>query len=116
MIEMKDKDLVCQFIVLDNTLKLLTKELEAVENSKIKIKNPHINFILLKIDNAHKELRNLHKQLKCRGIHIQEMKRDELNVEYPFTCRGYFDIQIMKKNVLKNNVIIKIIELYKLGY
>lgn len=116
MIEMKDKDLVCQFIVLDNTLKLLTKELEAVEKSKIKIKNPHINYILVKIDNAHKELQNLYKQLKNRGIHIQEMRKDDFNVEYPFTCRGYFDIQIMQRDALKNNVLTKIIELYKLGY
>lgn len=112
MIEPEDKNLVCQFIVLDNTLRLLTKELDAVERSNIMIKKPHFNFILAKINIAHKQLQLLHKQLRHRGIHIQNMRKDDFNVEYPFTCRGYFDIQIMQRDALKNNVVAKLREIY----
>lgn len=112
MIEPEDKDLVCQFIVLDNTLKLLTKELDQVKKSNIMIKKPHFDFIFAKISIAHNDLQLLHKQLRHKGIHIQDMRNDDFNVEYPFTCRGYFDIQIMQKNALKNNVLAKLRELY----
>ncbi|WP_458414587.1 hypothetical protein ACNQFZ_06900 [Schinkia sp. CFF1] len=112
MIDPEDKNLVCKFIVLDNTLKLLMKELDAIEMSKIKIKKPHYNFILGKIEKGHKELQQLHKHLRSKGIHIQEMRKDEFSVEYPFTCRGYFDTQIMQRDVLKNNMVEKLRELY----
>lgn len=36
------------------------------------------------------------------------MRKDDFNVECPFTCRGYFDIQIMQRNALKNNVVVKL--------
>lgn len=90
MIEEVDKNIAYEYIYCEMMLEVLERDLTAVEQSKLKFKEPYIDKINSIINVVFDKKRTLKHEMRKKGIKsYPRIIIDEHFIDYPFLIRGY---------------------------
>jgi len=90
VLPLEDKELAFNFIIMNLLVASLDRDIEAIKNSKLKLKTQHVLFLEIIRNQVIKDHANLKKDLFRKGIKVFDMVPvNEDFVSYPYTIRGY---------------------------
>jgi hypothetical protein len=78
-------------IYLPMLVTILTRDMEAIEISSIKLKNPYLNMINNSLQHVQKDLRHTHEYLRRNKMRLEKGKVDSTFTEYLLFHHGYED-------------------------
>lgn len=85
----EDRDLLEKAIYYPMVLKVLERDLQIIKNSPFKLPNPYIAWISETIITIQKQLYFVKKEMKKKGIKVEEVKRDNTFTTFLFIYKGY---------------------------
>ncbi|RHW35999.1 hypothetical protein D1B31_18090 [Neobacillus notoginsengisoli] len=86
----EDKDIAFNYIIMNLLILALDRDIEAIRNSKLKLKEQHVLLMERVRDLAIKDSSKIKKETFRRGIKVfdKEIVNEDF-VRYPYTIRGY---------------------------
>lgn len=86
----EDKDIAMDYIIYQLLISALDRDIQAIKNSTLKLKNTHVLFMENIRDKVVKDLAKLKKMMFHKGIKVLEPKRiNEDFWSYKYMVRGY---------------------------
>jgi hypothetical protein len=85
----EDRYLMEQFIYLPMVLTVLNRDMNAIQHSQIKLKQPYLLMIEEAMKKIQKELSEIKKEMKKRHLKVVKMQQDEAFTMYSFLYKGY---------------------------
>lgn len=85
----EERDMLEKAIYLPMVLTILNKDMDIVNQSPFKLKQPYLNLIEKTMKMVHGELAEVKKYLKQHQLKVYELKRDEAFTMYTFLYKGY---------------------------
>lgn len=78
-------------IYLPMLITILTRDLEAIQSSTVKLKKPYLNMINNSLGNVQKDLRHTYEYLRRNKMRLEKGKTDDMFTEYLLIHQGYDD-------------------------
>lgn len=100
----EDELLIHKIIYLPILIKVFERDLQVLEQSPLKIKEPYIEKVEKIIRTIRIDLKEVKADMRKRGIKILEERKEEGYTEYHFLCRGYEGKKNMWNQHLKSEV------------
>ncbi|WAA13031.1 hypothetical protein [Fervidibacillus halotolerans] len=100
----ESRDLLEQAIYYPMLVKVLERDLIAVDKSPFKLPKPYKDWIEQTLIFVQKQLFSIKRELKRQGMKIHEVKRDELFTTYLFVYRGYEEYHSYFNPSIRNKV------------
>jgi hypothetical protein len=85
----EDRYLMEQFIYLPMVLTVLNRDMNAIQHSQIKLKQPYLLMIEEAMKKIQKELSEIKKEMKKRQLKVVKIEQDEAFTMYSFLYKGY---------------------------
>jgi hypothetical protein len=85
----EDRYLMEQFIYLPMVLTVLNRDMNAIQHSQIKLKQPYLLMIEEAMKKIQKELSEIKKEMKKRQLKVVKIQQDEAFTMYSFLYKGY---------------------------
>jgi hypothetical protein len=85
----KDRHLMEQYIYLPMVLTVLTRDMNAIQHSQIKLKQPYLLMIEEAMKKIQNELSEIKKEMKKRQLKVVKIQQDEAFTMYSFLYKGY---------------------------
>ncbi|MFC0476810.1 hypothetical protein ACFFHF_16530 [Robertmurraya beringensis] len=90
MLPEEDKELAFQSIILNLLITALDRDIESINNSKLKLKKQHVHFMEKIRQRIQKDLTQVRKDMGRKGIKVFAMEnQNEDFVSYRYLIRGY---------------------------
>lgn len=90
MLPEEDKELAFQSIILNLLITALDRDIESINNSKLKLKKQHVLFMEKIRQRIQKDLSKVRKEMGQKGIKVFSMEnQNEDIVSYRYLIRGY---------------------------
>ena len=100
----ESRDLLEKAIYYPMLIKVLERDLQVVNNSPFKLKNPYKTLIEKTLSTVHQQLYEVKRELKRQGMKVQEVKRDETFTTFLFPYKGYEEYHSYFNPRLRNYV------------
>jgi hypothetical protein len=100
----ESRDLLEKAIYYPMLIKVLERDLQVVNNSPFKLKNPYKTLIEKTLSTVHQQLYEVKRELKRQGMKVQEVKRDETFTTFLFLYKGYEEYHSYFNPRLRNYV------------
>lgn len=100
----ESRDLLEKAIYYPMLIKVLERDLQVVNNSPFKLKNPYKTLIEKTLSTVYQQLYEVKRELKRQGMKVQEVKRDETFTTFLFLYKGYEEYHSYFNPRLRNYV------------
>lgn len=84
----EDHALIKPYILLPIVLSAFERDLNVIK-AAVKTPDPYVDLLAAAMDRATRELTELRKELRRRGIKVYETERTEIGYRAEYLCRGY---------------------------
>ncbi|MEH7073662.1 hypothetical protein [Neobacillus drentensis] len=84
-----DRDIMEQAMYLPMVLIILNRDLNVVEKSPFKLKQPYLDLIEETMKEIQRELADVKQYMKKNNLQVVETKRDDAFTMYRFIYKGY---------------------------
>ena len=99
-----DRDLLEKAIYYPMVLKVLEKDLFAIERGPFKLPNPYLSWIHETMQTIQKELFLVKRDMKKKGMKVQEIRRDSTFTTYLFVYKGFQEYHSYFNPRIRNKV------------
>ncbi|MEK5108606.1 hypothetical protein MHI57_18190 [Cytobacillus sp. FSL K6-0129] len=84
-----DRDVLEQAIYLPMVIIILERDLQVIENSPFKIKQPYITLMENTIKKVQSDLKEVKQKMKKGNMRVKQIGHDESFTMYEFQYKGY---------------------------
>ena len=99
-----DRDLIEKAIYYPMVLKVLEKDLYTIERGPFKLPKPYVKWIRKTMEVIQKQLFFVKRDMKKKGMKVQEVRRDDTFTTYLFVYRGFQEYHSYFNPRIRNKV------------
>lgn len=108
----EDLKLVKEFLLYQLLIEVLDRDLQVLKPVNLKMKDVYIKALRKQRNDATKQLSEIRKQMRKRGLKVYQEHRDQTMIQVNFLCRGYHHDFSMLWPLVKAELQIKLGEMF----
>ncbi len=99
-----DRDLLEKAIYYPMVLSVLKRDLLIIKNSPFKLPKPYLEWIQETMQTIHEQLFYIKRDMKKKGMKVQEIRRDDTFTTYLFIYKGFQEYHSYFNPRIRNKV------------